>query len=406
MPALAQNYGPWTVVSNAPIGIPAFNYAETTVGLPGPSGAVWGFTKLPHGMGVTDYSLYASADNCASWQDAAPLSIYDLWPLSAQEAWLVGGAAGSSGVVLRHTTTGPAGLATIASQPPIDGRVVRFFTASLGLVLGAVPGSPATWVFYRTTDGGQSWQPVTGLPAITVASSLPQCAVLGTHLWLTDYQGHLLHTPDAGLTWTTAAVPAGLGNLAFRDAQHGLAYTTTDLYRTTDGGATWTLVTLPSPYQWSGLVAIPGSAGTYLGSGTGAGSTRISYDEGQTWQSLGGTDAVRGLVANGSGQVFATVYGSGRVVRFTGSLLAATAARPPGAGVGYPNPTTGLVTLPAAGAYQQAVVYDATGRCCRTATLGPAETTLDLSSFAPGLYLLHFGGGTAAPSQQRLLLAR
>jgi len=47
-------------------------------------------------------------------------------------------------------------------------------------------------------------------------------------------------------------------------------------------------------------------------------------------------------------------------------------------------------------------VYDAAGRQCRTALLGPAETLLDLGSLGAGLYLLRLDGGSAAPQQQRL----
>ena len=58
----------------------------------------------------------------------------------------------------------------------------------------------------------------------------------------------------------------------------------------------------------------------------------------------------------------------------------------------YPNPTTGPIQLPAAGTYQQATVYDALGRKCRTTPLVSTALTLNLAELGAGVYEVVLAG--------------
>lgn len=237
-------------------------------------------------------------------------------------------------------------------------------------------------------------------------------------MWLLDASGKLAHTADAGLTWSTTTPAVPLAALAFRDGLHGLAYgpqspqvPTRPLYRTTDGGLTWVLVAPTGPLRVGAMVALPGPSGTYVSTNTSGdilypSGTSISYDEGQSWVALDGAP-VGALAADATGRVWSssifTSY-SIQVRRLAATALATATAQPLGIEL-YPNPTAGVVHLPALPDYQQVTVYDLAGRQCRTSPLHRTGTTLDLSGLSAGSYLLRLEGRGATPRQQRVTVA-
>lgn len=436
--AVAQTtLGPWVEVTNHPqaSGFPtSFN---SNVQLPA-DGSLWNMLTGNSGRGYASAVLMSTSTGGSTWRQlsfsaktfssgggAIPASGQLPGGFSAVDslrAWTFVTDYALNVTTLWRTTTGPTGLAVAPAQPPIVGALY-FFNATTGIIVRSNDSTiPA---FCRTTDGGQSWQPVTNLP-IPTGSALLGGTLLGNTAWLSFSNGTLLRSTDAGLSWMPLTPPVPLAAPSFRDAQHGLAlqyvsYSSTDnsaLYRTVDGGATWTPVTLAGPVQWGQLAAVPGSAGTYLAVGKpaanyGGFSTFRSSDDGLTWQGLGGNRNLRSVVASGPTNVWATTdneaspvpsYVGGTLLRYAGSVLATGAPRPSASSAAYPNPTTGRVQLPATGLYQYATVYDAAGRPCRTVLLGPAESTLDLSSLGAGHYLLRLTGGTGTPQQQHLVV--
>lgn len=429
--ALPSYYLPWTPATTVPAVAAGYAYPTTALlQLPGGTG-IWAARTSSgyHGAYTTD--VLASADNGQTWRifstdfytgSAAPqsgASVADLWALDGQRAWLVLNRYPGGSRQLYQTTTGPQGLAVAATQVPGAVQEVCFFDASTGLALTTAAGGASAWQLYRTANGGQSWQLVTALPPAAAGTLAGKTASLGSDFWLTTQQGLVLHTPDRGLSWTAGAAPQGLAAPAFRDAQHGLATAAAPdpdrpLYRTADGGATWSLVAATGPRRRYALAAVPGSAGTYVSVGKAPSDsspgdqpgTAISYDEGQTWRNLGGDSGswMDDVAADATGRIWAAFYGSGTLGYLPLNTLA-TAGPPPPAPGAYPTPTTGRVQLPAAGAYRQAAVYDAAGRQCRTAALGPAETSLELGSLGAGVFVLRLSGGPAAPRQQRVVVA-
>ncbi|QKG51766.1 T9SS type A sorting domain-containing protein [Hymenobacter sp. BRD67] len=376
------------------------------------SATVWAVRIGSLGMGSTRTQADVSADNGTTWQPAIIAGAVDFWAFDAQRAWLITDFTGATR--LRVTTTGPGGFAVAPTQIPGTVDFIRFFSPTVGVAIDNVSAGATSWPIYRSTDGGQSWQLVTSAPALAADAQPSACTLLGNNLWVATTKGQLLLTANAGLTWTSASTPEPLTQVSFRDGQHGLAMGTSVahlLYRTVDGGLTWTLSSPTGPRRLRALVAVPGTPGTYLSVGSNldnpndTNGTARSADDGQTWQDLGGTTALGSIVANSAGQAWVSQSYSGTLQRFAGAALPTyTAVQSVVSGV-YPNPTTGRVQLPTAGAYRTVAVYDTTGHQCRTATLGATETALDLSSLGAGLYLLRWEGGSAAPQQQRLVVA-
>jgi len=105
------------------------------------------------------------------------------------------------------------------------------FTAWLCAILLASVASAQDWT-------RQSPSPTaTDLGGLYVASA--------TEAWATGRGGVLLHTTDAGRTWTVANLPVdALGAITFVDSQHGWIVGNA-IFRTTNGGATWSLIDFP-----------------------------------------------------------------------------------------------------------------------------------------------------------------
>ena len=114
-------------------------------------------------------------------------------------------------------------------------------------------------------------------------------------------RGDILHTADAGKTWSTQATDLrGLRSIDFLDAKRGFAGTLTGrLYATTDGGARWNDVTAMLPAAAQGFCGIThvGSevhiVGRYVG---GAADYFFSPDAGKVWRHADLGDFAQGLV--------------------------------------------------------------------------------------------------------------
>ena len=105
---------------------------------------------------------------------------------------------------------------------------------------------------------GRVSRPIACPPALpgegAFAASGTNVAVHGTHIWIGTTASRVLHSADAGRTWTVTTTPVATGkatgifSIAFRDARHGVVvggnYTKeadaiANVATTEDGGATW-----------------------------------------------------------------------------------------------------------------------------------------------------------------------
>jgi photosystem II stability/assembly factor-like uncharacterized protein len=114
---------------------------------------------------------------------------------------------------------------------------------------------------FRTTDGGKTWKDQTGLPTPPASTASEDfeglSAISRTEAWIAvstyDYDddqqflgesGRILHTTNAGQTWTDQALPTAGTPVADvhvdKDGKHGWAVTDNgDIWVTVNGGNTW-----------------------------------------------------------------------------------------------------------------------------------------------------------------------
>jgi photosystem II stability/assembly factor-like uncharacterized protein len=186
---------------------------------------------------------------------------------------------------------------------------MAFWDADHGLVMGdSVDGR---FDILTTRDGGKTWArvPQEQLPPAlpnegAFAGSGTNVAVFGRgEAWIgtgASTRCRVLHTKDAGATWTIAETPvaasasAGIFSVAFRDARHGL--TAGGDYRkekdavdnaasTSDGGVTWTPVKGLGGFR-SVVAHVPGSKASWIAVGPSGADT--TTDDGRTWLPIEG----------------------------------------------------------------------------------------------------------------------
>lgn len=211
---------------------------------------------------------------------------------------------------------------------------MAFWDASRGIAYSdSVDGR---FVILRTIDGGRTWTPVPPAslpPALdnegAFAASGTNVAVFGkADVWIgtgAAARSRVLHSADAGRTWTVADTPlaagpsTGIFSIAFRDARHGIVvggdYTreheaADNAARTSDGGRTWTLVTGLGGYR-SVVAHLGADRGAQLWMAVGPSGSDISADDGKTWRPYGslGFDTIG--VAKGRNRTAVSVFGAG-----------------------------------------------------------------------------------------------
>lgn len=236
---------------------------------------------------------------------------------------------------------------------------IQFTDPLHGLAVGVHFGGR----IYTTEDGGRSWEPRHGAPSIASVSSLDRILHTGgDNIWVAGYNA-ILHSADGGVTWmwklkdleehftgiafpsanvgwavtrssrtspgmifrtidggeswdSAGAVPVGLYDVHFHDADHG--WILGDGYlvlSTTDGGITWTTTDLPGEEKAYDIEFVDARHGWIAGTG----GLYRTIDGGATWHwtaldafSLGAVefvDPMHGWVVGEAGLAFYTVDG-------------------------------------------------------------------------------------------------
>ncbi len=260
----------------------------------------------------------------------------------------------------------------------------------------------------------------------------------------------ILRSTDRGHTWTAHSTPlvGQVEHLAFKDALHGVAFTSAtatgssapQLVATANGGLTWTLAQLPNPatadtvqgkFYQNGIAAIPHIGYVSYGVAIAGNPNRsnrgasLSYDGRTFWTDLDNAHdlyTAAGFVQCGAGYRGylggqTTAQGAGSAVG-TGGLYQANAcvalaARP----AARPQPFTVAPNPSADGRFQlhlteplapgtRLTVTDALGRPVLTRALAPTATNtlpLDLGQQTPGVYILRLTSALGTATQKLVI---
>jgi photosystem II stability/assembly factor-like uncharacterized protein len=161
---------------------------------------------------------------------------------------------------------------------PVGGswRQIDFVSAAIGF-MGA-NGATA-----RTTDGGASWQLMSGVQDCPVIFGMDfrdsQIGLAGGEKVFNDPGPGIFKTTDAGLTWLRK-FPQSANDILWLDSNTAAATVSTSIYRSTDAGETWTLA---SNQLSTGLLDLTLSPNGMITGVSGKGDVWRSTDGGFNW---------------------------------------------------------------------------------------------------------------------------
>jgi hypothetical protein len=256
----------------------------------------------------------------------------------------------------------------------------------------SAPGTVHVGGYLRTTDGGATWTPVTGLPntagVLVLDPANPQVVYAGVPYY--SGSGGVFKSTDGGLTF----VPAGAGVVGddvpalALDATTGTLYAAgyPGIFRSNDGAASWAAVT-SLPTGVTALAARDGvlwatTAGTYSSPPGGtAGSLFRSLDGGVTWTER--ADGIARVRAVGTSLTTIAMHPSSPTIWIGTDEFGVY--RGDGAGLHWQHANQGFGALPVA-----------------DVALDPLARTTLYAATANGLYRSPDRGATWAPASNGL----
>lgn len=299
--------GPWTQV-----GVPALQRALSSVAFAGPSVAV--------ALG-TDARYIRSTNGGLTWTQSTG-------PLASNESGRIAFADANVGVIVTSRSSGGSILRTTDAGANWSfafnsGRMrsVAFGSPTVGVAVGlSSSGTPAR--ILRTADAGVTWTESTvsgqGLTDFTdvAFADVNTVIVVG---------GVTRRSTDGGQTFSPVTTPPGDAyQVAFGSPQVGVVVGFSgQVFWTADGGQNWTAGTgaaLATVARFHDVTFLDSTTAIAVGQGAGRGVILRSSDGGRTWTSV---DAgITGVLIN-----YAVAFGSptdGVVTGDTGSVLRTT----------------------------------------------------------------------------------
>ena len=381
--------------------------------------------------------IYETADGGVSWEAARSGTRDHLRGVDFLDR-NTGIAVGDSGAVLR-TTDGGVTWTDLPIQPSTGSTMmfssVAFGSPTVGLIVGRFDSLDGTTVLthslvLRTTDAGQNW----------VRASLPapnDRDLRGVSFGWTSVAtvvgaaGLILRSTDGGVTWSpqsgvpdsvTGVVPPPnmrLNAVSFAGPYVGfVAGESGTILRTLDGGATWTTQATGMTQSLNGVWTLNGVNALAVGA---AGTVLASSDIGATWsrqvtetaQDLYAAhfaDVERGMIVGSKGVVLRTpLAGVPTAIPWSDHPSVPTDAA---LAQNYPNPFNGITTVEFRIARYELIslkVYDILGR--EVATLmdemkGPGTYRLqwDSRNLPSGVYLCRLRAGDFRTVKKMVLL--
>jgi photosystem II stability/assembly factor-like uncharacterized protein len=285
-------------------------------------------------------TVLRTTDGGRTWQPrpvtgAEALDFRDIEAWSETTAVAMSAAPGEGSRIYRTEDGGATwSLRYTATEAAMFLDAIAFVDGARGVAVSdAVAGR---FVVLTTADGGRSWTriPPEALPPAlegegAFAASGTNVAVRGTHVWIATTASRVLHSPDAGRTWSVATTPvatgqaSGIFSIAMRDDRHGLVvggvYTkereaVDNAAATDDGGRTWRAAPGLSGYR--SVVAPLRARGPRAWIAVGPSGADVSDDDGVRWTPAGG-EGYDALSMAPDGSVGYASGSAGRIARVT-----------------------------------------------------------------------------------------
>lgn len=178
----------------------------------------------------------------------------DVFFLNENLGWA---ARGGNAAVFKTTNGGSTWTQQVVSSAPNEYyRNIEFLNENVGF-LGTLNNN-----FYKTADGGNSWQRVNNISpypqGICGLDCVGTSTVYGCGAWF--YPAYIIKSTDSGNTWEyidMSAYATALVEIVFINENTGFAAGSDDngavILKTTDGGASWTKIynsNIPFEYVW------------------------------------------------------------------------------------------------------------------------------------------------------------
>lgn len=274
---------------------------------------VWAFGYVYDETGTwteENYEIFRSTDSGQSWQSFSfphtePGYLADIFALNSQVAWIAY-VDYTNGQKILKTIDGGQTWEEQTHGLTVWVNLVHFFNIASGVAMG--DPNEEGFEIYTSGNSGGSWEKVD--PA-DIPPPLPGefsfntvFDAVGNKIWFETSMGRVYYSINKGHTWEVFEGPHGqtpFFMVAVDEMEKCyVVYVTFDgngqnpefeLFRTPDNGATWEDIT-PEDNGWrmDDIVPVPGT-GAIIGSfskgwDSGIYETRLSYDQGITWQTI------------------------------------------------------------------------------------------------------------------------
>lgn len=221
-------------------------------------------------------SLSFAQQSAWQWVNPTPQGnpLNGVWTINSDTVVSVG----ASGTILRTYNAGT----TWQVQNSVDGIVdqlyaIQFLNATTGWIVGEFGD------MLKTTDGGESWDLLTGP---TEQDLFAVNFVSATTGWAVGLGGTIIKTTDGGSSWVLQSSPTTetLYGCAFTSATSGIVVGTNGVVlATTNGGTTWTPMTSGTSQSLYGVYFLNSTTGYAVGS---FGAILRTVNGGTTWTPL------------------------------------------------------------------------------------------------------------------------
>ena len=251
----------------------------------GPTANSITFFTAMHGIVSCEYRVYITTDGGTTWNEHL---------ISADRAYLVSTAwadthcclsIGYGGYIFKSTNGGQT-WEEMSQGTKSNFNDICFTDSQHGFVVGYTLKFPWTIpVLYRTSDGGETWENTT-IP-VDSNSSVARLKRIkfssASNGWAVGLLGLMLHTTDAGLTWSQASSRLYMNYYAielFTDKYIWVGGSASGLRHSTDYGDSWQSISLSYTDYWVDQIDFTDSLNGYL--------TLINDDYGLMFRSTDG----------------------------------------------------------------------------------------------------------------------